>query len=548
MKVYRSSIILAIPLEGIAGIGALVEFDVLIKFNSNYQPIQIFQKEEKVMGSIMAEIRHGGILGTLRTYAELAFYDGVNAANNLDYKVYKKFSDKKKENAEKDAAKAEEKPVEVKAETTETAKADDQSETAETTEVTAEIVPVETESSVTEATAEDLVIISDSPIAHLNLEQAQEIIAKAMDSHRDIDQTAIRLTCVASMYCLSMIDEEIVYKNLDPNNSDEIAALNTLISTWSGLTFNPSYPIPKIREISSDPTKVISILKLVAPILGDDICVDEMIISTKDRIKFEDAQRQAEEGVEVDPIEPISFVNKNLVLNDVPKYIVHPGLTEEQTDKLKNAFDGILNTYDYQFNNAGGIIELVIKRDDAGTFDNYIIDFGTLTGEGIHMLNVLPNGCAIPLSLKNDKDIISKVLANKMYQFTEEEQRRVEQIGLRSFDFYQAFDFSTYGKFVKFKINDKEREKLIQKMYYIMKSLPWNTEELPTEMPRMRWTKFKSIYSFDMACDDKVVTQPYLGFNNYLNLGVALRVRADRTIVTVNGKDYAFKTEKPAQQ
>jgi len=503
------------------------------------------------MSGIASEIRMCGLFNTLRTYAELAFYDGVNAANNIDYKVYKKFSDKKKENTEKiEEAKAEEKqvekPVEVKAEST-TAETNDQAKTAETTKVTAEIVPVETENRVTEATADDLVIVSDSQIAHLNLEQAQEIIAKAMESHRDVDQTAIRLTCVASMYCLSMIDEEIVYKNLDPNNSDEIAALNTLISTWTGLTFNPSYPIPKIREISSDPTKVISILKLVAPILGDDICVDEMIISTKDRIKFEDAQKQAEEGVEVDPIEPISFVNKNLVLNDVPKYIVHPGLTEEQTDKLKNAFDGMLNTYDYQFNNAGGIIELVIKRDDSGTFDNYIIDFGTLTGEGIHLLNILPNGCAIPLSLKNDKDIISKVLANKMYQFSEEEQHRVEKIGLRSFDFYQAFDFSTYGRFVKPKINDKDREKLIQKMYYIM-SLPWNTEELPTEMPRMRWTKFKSIYSFDMACDDKVVTQPYFGFNNYLNPGVALRVRADRTIVTVNGKDYTFKIEKAEPQ
>ena len=360
----------------------------------------------------------------------------------------------------------------------------------------------------------DLYLLSDDQIAE-NVEDACRSIKG--------NGKLIDLTVTSILYMASVITPEQLYKRCKSN--DDIEVVNTIIKFYSGLPITSNINCLNINEVIS-----LNLLKEIVTFESqyynsnlnkdeeNNIVVDEIVEKTRDLIIEANRNNMKMDGVEdPDPVVPITFINKNLDLNQPQR------LSKGIINKLEKEFGDILCMHNHQFNRINDLIELMIYSN--GRMDQYIIDPGSIIGNGFNVICNIP-GDTILVNAKH-KDILAKAFADITYVLTPEEISRVNEDMFLNQSIYRMIDMSK-GPEILPKLTNEEFVKFGKKLSFIL-NLEWNPVIIPAS--RLRIRSFKSIDDFVLVSDNKCKSPLYGYTLANITPGLTIRVSGDDVIV-----------------
>lgn len=148
------------------------------------------------------------------------------------------------------------------------------------------------------------------------------------------------------------------------------------------------------------------------------------------------------------------------------------------------------------------IYKLTIVTKD-GNKNSFLVDDGTLMGGTMVsiLLNLKNDDFFIPVE-KGYEDILIKGLSGNL--ITEEDVKRVRKNFFPNLALYGAFDFSNTAKIDEIKKSGDDFNKLNNILTTIYMNNLTKANNVPADMPRMRFTYLKNYNDLEVVSDDKV--------------------------------------------
>lgn len=347
----------------------------------------------------------------------------------------------------------------------------------------------------------------------------------------------IDLAITSIMYMASIITPEQLYKRC--KNNDDLEVVNSIVKFYSGLSVSVGANCLNINEVIS--------LNLLNEVVGyeskyynlhfnsteePNIIIDEIVEKTRDLMIEASRNNMKMDGIaDPDPVIPIRFINKNLA-------IAHPTtLNKGVLTKLEKEFGDVLCMYAHQFNRLNDLIELMIYSN--GRMDQYLIDPGTIIGNGFNVICNAPGNDTVMVNAKH-KEILSKVFANAAYVLTPEEMMEVNKDMFMNQAIYHMIDMSK-GCEILPKLSEEDFVKLGKKLSFII-NLPWNPAVIPAG--RLRIRSFKSVDDFVLVSDDKCKSP--LPTSNLTNITpeLTVKVSGDDVVVKLNDIEQKYHIDE----
>lgn len=345
-----------------------------------------------------------------------------------------------------------------------------------------------------------------------------------------VDPVKVKLTLLSILYVGYVITPEQIYKRINGKNSmSELEIVNTIVYFYSKTTFYPAANRLMINEVFDKVKDLVSIINFESSYneLSKNEALTEIFTKTRDLLTEFDKKVKEANHDEREAEVPIMFINGNL------DFTKPQGLTKQVVNQITKAFGETLNGYSYQFNRINDLIELVIYNN--GRMDSYLIDPGTIIGNGYNMIH--PDGNFSRFINLKHKDIIAKILQNKQYMLNFEELQRIGNDMFTNTFIYKMIDMSKGPEFLP-KLSQEEFYKLGLKLSFVL-NLPWSSNGLDGKIPmsRLRFRSFKSVDDFVLVSDDKCKSPLAYTTYNVITPGLVVKVAEDKVVVKC-GEDY----------
>jgi len=170
----------------------------------------------------------------------------------------------------------------------------------------------------------------------------------------------------------------------------------------------------------------------------------------------------------------------------------------------------------------------IVTKD--GKENSFLVDNGTLMGGTMVsiLLNLKNDDFFIPVE-KGYEDILIKGLSGNL--ITEEDVKRVRKNFFPNLALYGAFDFSNTAKIDEIKKSGDNFNKFNNILTTIYMNNLTKTNNVPADMPRMRFTYLKNYNDFEVVSDDKV--KP--GLNSEYNKTMLKIIQGEKYVVNERG-------------
>lgn len=375
----------------------------------------------------------------------------------------------------------------------------------------------------------DLFMLSDDQV----VENVEEACKTVKGNYKLID-----LTVSSILYMTSVIAPEQIYRRCRSN--DDLEIVNTIIKFYSGLSLTTAVNALSINEVIN-----VDLLDEIVSFEhkyfnnnltnneNGNIILDEIVEKTRDLIIEANRSNLKMEGIkDPDPEVPIKFLNKNLDLTQPQT------LSKGIINRLEKEFGDILTIYKYQFNKINDLVELIIYNN--GRMDPYIIDPGTIIGNGYNVICNAPGNDTVMVNSKH-KEILHKVFANINYILTPDEMLLVNKDMFMNQGIYYMIDMSK-GPEIFSKLSEEEFVKLGKKLSFVL-NLDWNRPET-FPMSRLRIRSFKSVNNFVLVSDNKCKAP--LPSHNLMVItnGLTVRIDGDDIVVKLNDIEKKYHIDE----
>jgi len=364
----------------------------------------------------------------------------------------------------------------------------------------------------------------------------------------ELDNRKVKLTILDLLYLGCFIRAEEVYKNMNPDTSEEdMVFVNSLNFLLSGLPFNYSKDVMDIENLIDlkDLKKIIKYEKDYENLgYSQEICAAyETVKDICANNKKQTTTASAPEVTINDIVSPLKFATDPELAKKISEENKANAVTIKKSEitMLEKKFEGLLDNYQHQFNKIMDLYELTILHE-SGRFDSFLIDPGHVFGVGTSLLidrygSMMP----LPVSLK---DICKKILANRMAANTlnQKEMAVMTKNLMADYRIYTNIDMSR-GEELIGKMTAEEYKKF-QGILSTIVSLPWGKDGRPV-LPRTRIRSFKSWNDFILVSDEKVKC-PSLGNFNMLISEMTIIVKNDKILIRYDDNEGIVDLTKVA--
>lgn len=359
-------------------------------------------------------------------------------------------------------------------------------------------------------------------------------IDDAITALPEIDPVKVKCTILSTLYIGAIISPEQVFKRLSSKNSlNELEIINTIVHFYSKITFCPSVSTLMLNEVFDKITELSSIMSFESSYkeLHQNEALTEVFAKTRDLlIEFDKKIKEAHhDDSEAEIPLGMNFINGNLNITK-PQ-----GISKQVANQISKAFGAVLGKYSYQFNKINDLIELVIYNN--GRMDSYLIDPGTIIGNGYNLIHYTGDMYQF-INLKHN-DIIEKLLDNKLYMLSYEEIQRIAADMFTNGYIYQMVDM-TKGPEILPKLSEEDKHKLGLKLTAVLNLPCWTNGFFDGKIPRsrLRFRSFKSVDDFVLVSDDKCKS-PLVGVTyGIITPGLVVKVSEDKITIKC-GEDYS---------
>lgn len=358
-----------------------------------------------------------------------------------------------------------------------------------------------------------------------------ENIDRAIEALPYVDPLKVKLTLLSILYIGYVITPEQIYKRINGKNCmSELEIVNTIVYFYSKTTFYPAASRLMINEVFDKVKDLVSIINYESSYneLSENEALTEIFTRTRELLTEFDKKVKEAQHDDHEPEIPIMFINGNL------DFTKPQGLSKQVVNQITKAFGETLNGYSYQFNRINDLIELIIYN--TGRMDSYLIDPGTIIGNGYNLIHPVGNIRQF-INLKH-KDIVAKILSNKLYMLNFEELQRISNDMFTNTSIYAMVDMSKGPEFLP-KLSQEEFYKLGMKLSFVY-NLPWSSNNgLDGKIPmsRLRFRSFKSVDDFVLVSDDKCKSPLAYTTFNIITQGLVIKVSENKVVVKC-GDDY----------
>lgn len=211
-------------------------------------------------------------------------------------------------------------------------------------------------------------------------------------------------------------------------------------------------------------------------------------------------------------------------------------ITEDTMNDIVRSFRPFLRHNNFQFNQNGGLVELwVLTR--VGDW-SYKIDPGCVMGKGYCILANTPSNRPVWVSVECD-DIVQNIIDDPLYILSPEEIQVSQSVFFTNERIYDVIDMTGMSDYCM-KISSEEYNKLGKKLSYII-----NIDKILVDnhLPRLRFSRFKSIDSFELVSDNKCLSPLYGITSNVILSGLSISVNGDNIEVTIGDNKSQYVIE-----
>lgn len=221
--------------------------------------------------------------------------------------------------------------------------------------------------------------------------------------------------------------------------------------------------------------------------------------------------------------------------NNIPLQI--RGMEQKTLDVIADTFGSLLEGKQYQFNQAGAMVELIILSNNLGYW-KYTIDPGCLLGRGISIIGNTPAGTTQYVNIKHT-EIVKKILDDPLYILSPEEVQIARSDMFMNERIYCSIDMSDMNNYFD-KLSEDEYNKLGKKLSYIINI---DIILVSGNLPRMRFGKFNSIDDFELVSDKDCLSPIYNITSNILFPELKIVVKGDQITVYIGQNSTEYKIE-----
>ena len=367
----------------------------------------------------------------------------------------------------------------------------------------------------------------------------------------ELDNRKVKLTILDLLYIGCFIRAEEVYKNMNPENSDDdIVFVNSLNNVLTGLPFNYNKDILNIEDLIDlkDLDEIIKYERTYEKLgYSPEITSAYHVIKELRESKVEKPTSAETKTVSSDGenviVSPLSFAtNSELTQKMAAESKENMSVIKKsEITMLEKKFEGLLDGYNHQFNKMVDLYELAIQRPN-GYVESYTIDPGHVFGIGTALI-IDRFGSKFPLSVKM-KDTCKKVLANSLSanNLTQKEMIEMTKDLMVDYHIYANIDMSR-GEEIRSKMSRDEFKKFENILGTILK-LPWGKDGRPM-LPRTRIRSFKAWNDFILVSDEKVKC-PLFAWSNMLISDMTIIVKKDKILIRYGDNEGVVDLTKVA--
>ena len=367
-------------------------------------------------------------------------------------------------------------------------------------------------------------------------EELKDHIEAAQKALPNINPDKVKLTIVSLMFIGNMINNETVFKFVDPTHGmADLEFINSVVKFHTNIVFVPNASSYGINEIFDKVSELKDIVAYEATVITDNDNMGDLFTKSRDlMVEFNRKEKIAETGdPNAEPEVPIMFVGNKMDFAKVS------GVPKDIERKIKEHIDNMNLGINYQLNKVGDMIDLVIN-DNSGNYRNFLIDPNTFIGNGYNLL--YPMGNEYKIINFRHKDLITKVITLPGYILTQDEMMRIAKDMFQNVFIYQMFDMTKGREFLS-KLSNEEFLKLQSVLTQIMQLPDWSLDGKDGKIPlsRMRFKSFRDVTNFTLVSDTKCKSQ--LPGITYAIITEGLYVKVKDDTINVILKDYSTKTK-----